>query len=44
MKFGTFILQEVKERGPEALQEDLPFDEKELLINFEKNMAQEFGI
>lgn len=31
MKFGTFVLKDVKVRGKEALQQAMPFDEKELL-------------
>jgi hypothetical protein len=44
MKFGTFVLKDVKVRGMEALQLTMPFDERELLRNFQSNMSKEFGV
>ena len=44
MKFGTFILKDVKIRGTEALQLTMPFDERELLNNFQPNMSKEFSV
>ena len=44
MKFGTFILKDVKVRGTDALQLTMPFDERDLLINFQPNMSKEFGV
>lgn len=40
MKFGTFVLKDVKVRGVEALDLTMPFDERELLHNFQPNMAK----
>jgi len=44
MKFGTFVLKDVKIRGTDALQLTMPFDEQELLHNFQPNMSKEFAV